>query len=473
MRKKQVNQPCCSECGGGILSDIFIKPFVPKKKTKIEKLPMEVGLYSEMCMESYNKVKSKMIIGEFTKVPNFSQENCIVYVSNDTVVLAIRGTDPKNSKDIFTDIALALNKLKITPRYREINNIFKKVTEKYQYIGKSLIPYKFIATGHSLGGSLALQLLLDNPNKIDAIHIFNAGGAPADIQKGLVMKIAKFLGVKYYKTISKKIHIYRVTGDLISFTNRFLDGNYYDIQSNSFDRHGMSNFKPTSNDISITPKPDYKTIPDVTIPEINTEAPPREITIKPSLRAEIEQPLGEGIKNKNNFLSSDKMDTIKLEKMTVNQMLCHIRSNRKIKNNLSGYSKMNKAQLIEALKKFHEDGEKHPRIVKETEWSKALKVFNEGRNTFVIPKKDSKDYEEVQKIISNGGKRVEAVQTEKPKPKKLKKTKPQVVETEPKQKRSKVIPDQKAIVDEDVQSQRRASLRRNPKRKIIFAEDDE
>ena len=37
MRKKQDKQPCCSECGSGILSDIFVKPFVPKKKTKIEK----------------------------------------------------------------------------------------------------------------------------------------------------------------------------------------------------------------------------------------------------------------------------------------------------------------------------------------------------------------------------------------------------------------------------------------------------
>ena len=141
MRKKQVKQPCCSECSGsGILSDIFVKPFIPKKKTKVEKLTPEVGLFSEMCMESYKKSKSKMVIGPFTKDNSFSEENCSLYVSNDTIVIAIRGTDPKNSKDIFTDIALALNKLKITPRYKHINEIFKKVTEKYKYIGKSLIP---------------------------------------------------------------------------------------------------------------------------------------------------------------------------------------------------------------------------------------------------------------------------------------------------------------------------------------------
>ena len=458
MRKKAKTQPCCDACGGGILSDIFVKPFVPKKKTKVEKLNPEVGLYSEMCMESYNKEKSKTVIGPFTKDNSFNEENCIVYASNDTIVLAIRGTDPKNSKDIFTDIALDLNKLKITPRYRQINDIFKKVTGKYQYIGKSLLSYKFIAVGHSLGGSLALQLLLDNPNKLDAIHIFNAGSPPSDIQKGLVMKIGKFLGVKYYKTISKKIHIYRVTGDLISFTNRFLDGNYYDIQSSSLDRHGMTNFKP--NDVV------PKTSP-------SEEEQPEEITIKPTLRSEEEKAVGEGIKNKNIFFTLDKMDTTKLEKMTVNQMLCHIRTNRKIKNNLSGYSKMNKTELIEALKKYHDEGEKHPRVVKETEWSKALRVFNEGKDSYVIPKRESKEYAEVQKIIANGGKKLEPTTTLK--------------EEVPKQKRSKVTPlpnivtkavaTKRAVPAEDegndAVSSKKAALRKNPKRKIIFAEDDE
>jgi hypothetical protein len=120
-----------------------------------------------------------------------------------------------------------------------------------------------------------------------------------------------------------------------------------DIQSTSLDRHGMSNFKPKD----IVPK---------TLPTTEEQQQVGDTTVS-------DQQVGEGIKN-NFILSPDnKMDTAKLEKMTVNALLCHIRSNRKIKNNLSGYSKMNKAELIEALKKYHEDGEKHPRVVKETE----------------------------------------------------------------------------------------------------------
>ena len=58
---------------------------------------MEVGLYSEMAYESYNKNNSKTVIAEFSKDNSFNEENCVVYTSVDTVVLAIRGTDPKNS----------------------------------------------------------------------------------------------------------------------------------------------------------------------------------------------------------------------------------------------------------------------------------------------------------------------------------------------------------------------------------------
>ena len=124
----KVKQNSCSTCicGEGIFSDVFLKPFIPKKKTKIEKLSPNVVLYSEMAYQSYNKTKSDFVVGPYNKDNSFSEENCILYVSNDTIVIAIRGTDPKNSKDIFTDIALALNKLKITPRYKQINEIFKK-----------------------------------------------------------------------------------------------------------------------------------------------------------------------------------------------------------------------------------------------------------------------------------------------------------------------------------------------------------
>ena len=79
----------------------------PRKKTKIEKLSPEVGLYSEMAYQNCKKSKSDFVEGPYNKDNSFSEENCIVYVSNYTVVLAIRGTDPKKSKDIFTDIALA------------------------------------------------------------------------------------------------------------------------------------------------------------------------------------------------------------------------------------------------------------------------------------------------------------------------------------------------------------------------------
>jgi len=395
--------------GEGLLTDIFLKPFIPKKKVSVEKLDNNVSLYATMCMESYKQKKADFVVGQYNKDSSFNEQNCVVYASFDTVVLAIRGTDPKNSKDIFTDIMLALNKLKYTKRYSEIKNIFKQVTNKYQHIGKSLVPYKYIVTGHSLGGSLALQLLVDNPKIIESIHIFNAGSSPADIKKGLTMKLGSFLGIGFYKTISRKINIYRVTGDLISLASRFLNGNYYDIPSSSFDRHGMNNFQPKQSRIeNIQPSK----LPNVVIPEHKTDVM-REETIKPTLRAikpneevveteqKPEEVEGTGI-NKKKIISqgTNKMD---VDTMKMKDMVCYIRSNKKVKNSMAGFSKLNQAQLREALKKYLEEGIVKQRVVKETDWSKALKVFNKDKETFIIPKKGTADYEKVKSIMKNGG----------------------------------------------------------------------
>ena len=72
--------------GEGLFTDIFLKPFIPKKKVSVEKLDNSVSLYARMCMESYKKSKSEFVIGEFNKDNSFSEENCIVYASFDTVV---------------------------------------------------------------------------------------------------------------------------------------------------------------------------------------------------------------------------------------------------------------------------------------------------------------------------------------------------------------------------------------------------
>ena len=79
----------------------------------------------------------------------------------------------------------------------------------------------------------------------------------------------------------------------------------------------MANIKP--HDVSI------KTLPETAPTEVERQI-------------DLEQQVGEGIaprttKYKNIFLPSDKVDTTKFETMTVNQMICHIRSNRRINNN--------------------------------------------------------------------------------------------------------------------------------------------
>ena len=293
--------------GEGLLQDIYQKVFRPKNS--VSKLDKNQQLYADMAYEAYQRSDSKDNIDGYMKDKSFSQINSIVYTNDSSVILSIRGTNPKIPEDILSDISVATGNLKTSKRYKEIAKRFNDI--KIKYPNK-----KYIIVGHSLGGSLALQLLIDNPNSIDSIHIFNPGTSIDDIKRGLSMKIGKLIGINYYKKISRKIHIYRVTGDLISLTSRFLPGNYTDIQSNTFDRHGMNNFKNI----------DVDRINQV----VNTQ--------KPNL-VEV------GVK-----LNEPQMEGGSVNKMTKVQMISFIRSNPKLKISMSGYSKMNKKELHTLLK---------------------------------------------------------------------------------------------------------------------------
>lgn len=314
--------------GSGILHDIFVKPFRPSKKVKT--LNSEEALYAQIARASYERSDSPDTIEGYTKDKSFSQINSVVYTNPTTVILGIRGTNLKNPQDLLTDVNLAFNNLKTTTRYREISKRFKEILNKYTYLGKSLVPYKYIIVGHSLGSSLALQLLFDNPDTITSIYLFNPGSSPADVKKGLQMKLGKFMGVGYYKNISKKINIYRVNGDIISFASRFLNGNYTQVQSDSFDRHTMNNFKGSDNPSKAIIKPE----------ELQTQDDIKEV--EPIITAS-----GMRSKVKKSFDIDD---------MSLQEMRVYIRNDKTIKNSLSGYSKLNKLQTKIALRKYLDEG---------------------------------------------------------------------------------------------------------------------
>lgn len=421
--KKQISKKSVQPTeGAGLLHDIFVKPFKADKKVKA--LSGDAALYARMANESYKRTDASDTIDGFTKDKDFSQINAVIYTNSQTrtIIMAIRGTNLSNPSDLLTDVSVLTGTLKASKRYKDISDLFNKVYSKYgKYIGKSLLAYKYVITGHSLGSSLALQLLLDNPDKIDAVYLFNAGSSVDTVKKGLAMKIGKALGIGYYKKVSKKINIFRVAGDPISVGSRLLNGSYTDVQSSKVDRHGMSNFlpakpsKPTFEPTiaiqteprkpswSYTPRPDLSEVK----PEIKSD--PVENTTNEKEQQEKTNVVGSGmakprsmnkrIKNKN--LSIDKMDQV--DTMNKKQMMDFIRTNKKYKQSLSGYSKMQKEELRTNLKRVM-NGEVVSKRAggKPSPWLIALKEWNKDKATYSIPKKGSKEHDEVLALMKGG-----------------------------------------------------------------------
>lgn len=76
------------------------------------------------------------------------RERVVAYNPQTKKVLFIEnGTDPKNDKDIQTDLVLGFGGLKQTKRYDDNKNALLKAHEKYK-------DAQFILTGHSLGAGL-------------------------------------------------------------------------------------------------------------------------------------------------------------------------------------------------------------------------------------------------------------------------------------------------------------------------------
>jgi hypothetical protein len=91
--------------------------------------------------------------------------------------------------------------------------------------------------------------------------------------------------------------------------------------------------------------------------------------------------------------------------MNREKMLCVIRSHKVLKTNMSGFSSMKLTDLRNMLEKALKGETPNPRKKSENKWQNALKQYNTGNSSFIIPKKGSDQYNEVVSIM-NGVKKV-------------------------------------------------------------------
>jgi len=209
---------------GGNLSDSISNAL--SKGNLVDNIDGEDDKYFKASVGSYKKPDKRKDLGKFRYDKDLSDNENAVYVNDEDkkVIVAFRGS--VNKKDLMTDLKLAVGGIKNTERYGDTINLVRKVIDMYP-------DYKIEFTGHSLGGTLAIEMNLISPTK--KAVVFNAGHTP------LRKKATHINDIRYYTT----------KGDVVSNLGlnsykdvRIMKGNL----QNPIKAHSLSNFKPLEDD---------------------------------------------------------------------------------------------------------------------------------------------------------------------------------------------------------------------------------
>lgn len=157
-----------------------LRPKAPTNEGAEDKQNRE--FYAVLAGSTYNPDKSKRdeLIDKFYPdrkvdvIPEFSNDRLTTFQdANGKVFVSVAGTDFQNKRnrrddDIQTNVFLSAGLLVGTNRYKQDSNDLRQVIDKY---GKENVSI----TGHSLGGSLAIELgeAYDIP-----AYAYNPGGTP-------------------------------------------------------------------------------------------------------------------------------------------------------------------------------------------------------------------------------------------------------------------------------------------------------
>ena len=89
----------------------------------------------------------------------------------------------------------------------------------------------------------------------------------------------------------------------------------------------------------------------------------------------------------------------KLESSSVQDLKNRVSKSRSLRNQIAGYSKLDKARLITAISQVQNDKKPFNQRKKgESYWREGLKEYNKGKDTFSIPKVGTKAHSEVKKL---------------------------------------------------------------------------
>ena len=169
-----------------------------------------------------------------------SNKDVLTAKRGNNVHINYTGTNINSPRDIISDVALGVGVQRINPQFKERRQKTRNIMRQY---GDDT---NFSMSGHSLGGSIALNTLSQSKSIRDrtkVAHVFNAGYTKAFHES------IKPSDNKVKKELDKKVNIHRVKGDIVSahanketaFGNLF-EYKHKDNNSDLSDKHSLDTF---------------------------------------------------------------------------------------------------------------------------------------------------------------------------------------------------------------------------------------
>lgn len=170
----------------------------PKPRRRTGQLKVEYNTLLRLLTQVWDNASMgtdiKNING-FIYDPEVSTSVCGVFVKDEIIVIACRGTIPSNKEDIFVDLEIVRMRYRRTKRYNDLNEQQAKILEKYPDMEQ------YVYTGHSLGG-LESFVLWENVKR--NMNTFWVGFNPAPIHNF------------YSYPASERIQLFRTNKDIVS-----------------------------------------------------------------------------------------------------------------------------------------------------------------------------------------------------------------------------------------------------------------
>ena len=129
--------------------------------------------YASQAAYGSDKYHNLLTSEGYTQDPSLSSDNTRTYTRRDKTIVSYKGTSPFSLKDLRADRDIAVGRQRRNREFRSASDTAKKAKEKYKN--------KIITTGHSLGGTKAIESANDIGGRAIA---FNPGTGITGLNTG-------------------------------------------------------------------------------------------------------------------------------------------------------------------------------------------------------------------------------------------------------------------------------------------------